>query len=343
MIDEKLQFFLDDDDYQEEDLKNEEDVQKEVQEEEEVDTPIEEQEDPEEEGEPIEGDVDTEYVKGIYEYLREQQLLAVPDDFEFNPSEEGLKEALEKTKENLYSSFLEEVPPEGKELLEYYRSGGRDIQEFMAMQQEPDYESIAVEDEDIAKAIIYNYYKATTAFSDQRIEKELQRLEENQELLEIAEESRQELQKIQTHRKAQLIEENKLRKEEQKKALEEAKQKVSKVVKAKNIRGIQIEEKEGEALMQSIFTPIKTKDGSVTTTLMMRLMQALSDPEEILILSKLASQDFKMDFLLPAAKVKANKDLTQKLKDLHQKKATKQLKDNTGGHRLDLSGPITLG
>lgn len=350
MIDEKLEFFLDEDPEveqptEETKLENEKEVLEETKEE---DT-YEEEEEVFEENETIEEEVvleeDVEYMQGIYEYLKEQKVLNLPDDYEFEPTEEGLQAALDASKnsikDSLYDSLYDEMPPQGKELIEFFKSGGQDVSQFIQMYQEPNYEEIAVEDEEIAKALIYNHYKKTTRFTDERIEKEIRRLENSNELLEEGEVARQELAKNQESEREALKKKAAEQKEERQKQLEEAKKSVEDVLKTRKIKGIQIDEKEAKALESVIFTPVKTESG-VTTNLMIKLQKALSNPEDLLLLAKLADEDFNLDFLVPQAKVKAGKDLSKKLKTLQAKKLTRQTKGSSTP-KLDTSGGITLG
>jgi len=348
-MDEKLEFFIDDTPEEEIELSEEEKAKAKL-EAEQAEEDGNSAEEEEEEQETIinseESAEDEEYVKGIFEYLKEQKVINTPEDFEFKATEEGLQEAIEKSKEleraSLYDSLYDEMPEEGKKLVEYFKNGGTDVNEFIQTYQEPDFEQISVEDEEVAKAILYNLYTKTTRFSEEKILKEIKRIADGGQILESAEEARQELVGIQKDERDALNAKAAKQLEENEKRLKEAKQEISSLLKTKEVLGVEIEDKEAKALEASIFTPVKTEDG-ITTSLMQRLQTALSNPEELLILAKLAKEDFKIDFLVPRAKQQAGKKLSKDLKALQARKLSKQKKESQHAKLDASSGPITLG
>lgn len=288
---------------------------------------------------------DKEYYSALYEFLREKEVVKVGDDFEFEPSETGFNSVLEATKaklqEEVYESLFEELPEQGKQLLEYYRNGGRDLQEFAAVYSEPDYNEVELGDEEVAKAVIFNHLSKTTTFSEDKINREIQRLEQRNELMDVAEEARQELISIQHQEREALKAKAAADAEARREAARQAEMEVANILKKNQIKGISITSKEAEALRSSIFRPVR-KGNQVTTTFMDRLQKALTNPEETLLLAKLCNADFDLGFMVPQAKVQAGKEISKNLKELQKKRVTKQ-PVKSGNSSLDLKGRITLG
>lgn len=192
---------------QEEEPEEEEEPSEEPQEEEE---PEEVEEEPGKE--PEGSDEDSDLISFNYNYLKEQGALMLPDDYEFDGTEEGLQKAIQDSdnyrNQLVANAIYEQMPTEeGKALFQYLYNGGDNIQEFV--QKFSDSLSIDKEKATLTqkKQLLTDYYKRTTRFSDDRIQRELDRLEDSMDLDKEFESAYEELENLQQEERQAFLKE----------------------------------------------------------------------------------------------------------------------------------------
>lgn len=165
-----------------------------------------------------------EIPKSYFEFLEKQGLLAVPEGFEFDGTANGLQEAMLKTKENLYATAIQEIwnrlDPDFQAALKYNLDGGKDFSKFSATYgaNTLDLDKINLSDTDSQKAVVREYYKKTSKYSDEKINRLINRLIEMEDLTDEAEEAVDYLKKSAAEEKQQILkqqEEDKAKREQE--------------------------------------------------------------------------------------------------------------------------------
>lgn len=169
----------------------------------------EEDDEPETKTKKEEVETDPELV-GLYRYLENSSYLIPDEDFEFDGTDEGFQVALDQTKENLrlevFGDLLERLPEKTREAVEFsLKSGGRDLEDFMAYDTAVDWENLDYGDPDVQKAVLVRYYRTVSNYDDARIEKQIERLERNGDLQEEALLTVGELREIEEQQQAEIL------------------------------------------------------------------------------------------------------------------------------------------
>lgn len=256
-----------------------------------------------------------------YDLLKEAGVLALPDDYTFDPSEDGLRKAVEESKEGLKNQLLEELtsqlPSTGVEILQFMLdTGSQNINEYLAMKAEPKFETLEVaeDDTDTQEQLMRVYLQSTTKFSEDKIEKEITKYKLDNDLYSRATEAKDELAEMQKQREAEFLEAEKQNKIERETQLKEATKVFSSTISSStDINGIPFSKDEATVLTDSVFKPIKTKSGQITTRFNLKLEEALSDPKKTAILAKILEKDFNFDFIQKTTTTKVTKNLQEKL------------------------------
>jgi hypothetical protein len=235
-------------------------------------TKIIEKEETEEEPEktPTEGSEEDNVYSVISQMLREDGIL----DSEFKSSEEMLSAFGEAIKNGI-ESYKDELPEPVKKLIEGYEEGVpfEDILKIKSEQIRLDSltDENLEENVELQKALNREYFKATTKFSDVKIEKEIQRLADLDELFDSSVEAKEALKELNKEKEAEKIEEarqNRIRQEENyRKEINQLNERVSKTTEI--IPGIKISEKEQKELFKAITTPVETRGSELLNQVML--------------------------------------------------------------------------
>lgn len=138
--------------------------------------------------EPTE-DSSSEVRQAYYEYLQQNQLLDLPEDFDYDGSAEKFEEAISLTKQrqqaSLAQQFFESLPTDYQEALKA-ASQGISLEEF--------YESaystnLDISTEESQRRVLHRYLKETSSLSDQKISKLISTYEEEGTLKEEAQDA----------------------------------------------------------------------------------------------------------------------------------------------------------
>jgi len=122
-------------------------------------------------------------------YLKEEGILPDFDLEKFDGSIEGLREGMFQEIVNGVESYKETLPPVVKALINNYEEGVPLETLIKTNSERIRYSTITpeqLENEDVQKSLIREYYSKTTKFSQEKIEKELNKLADLQELEEEA-------------------------------------------------------------------------------------------------------------------------------------------------------------
>jgi hypothetical protein len=293
--------------------------------------------------EPIEED---EVIKANFEFLRTKGALLLPEDYEFEATEEGFEKAVADAdayrQEAIIAEMFSAMPQQGKELLQYYLNGGTDVQAFVSMYSEPDITTVDLEDEDAQERIVKQLFKETTRFSDAKIQKIVDSYKDDMRLKEEAEEAIPELTRLRDERRQQFIEEERIKDQKLKAQAAQARQELYTTLSGiSDINGIPYSKEDVNKTMASIYNPVKLTDGSVTTMFNYRLQQTLADPKKIALLNKLMEEDFKFDFITRKKTSAAANILKNKLKESQKFKGSAVTPSGSGfdfnAAKLDLT------
>ena len=206
----------------------------------------------------------------ISQMLKEDGIL----DREFGSPKEML-DAFGDVIKNGIESYKEELPESIKQLIEGYEEGVpfEDILKIKSEQIQLD----SISDEtlednvDLQKKLNREYFKATTKFSDAKIEKEIQRLADLDELFDSSLEAKEALKELNKEKEAQKIEEAKqnrlIAEENYRKQINQLNERVNKTTEI--IPGIKISEKEQKELFKAITTPVETRGSELLNQVML--------------------------------------------------------------------------
>lgn len=143
-----------------------------------------------------------------------------------------------------------------KDLDAYIKNGGK-FEDFYALQQQSvNYDNIDIEDEVDQKAVIREFYKATTSMSDEKIARRIERLEDADMLEEEAEDALDNLKQIREEQIEQVKKQQELyraQQEEQQRAFFE--EMSTKINNLKTINGISVAKEDRKVLFDYIFKP----------------------------------------------------------------------------------------
>ncbi len=156
---------------------------------------------------PVEG------IKEYYDFLVENNMLLTDDDYVFDGTAKGLSSAMEQTAVNQQKavalSLWEQLPDDFKPILHYGLTGGNSVKEFLQtyMMDPVDVSTADLEDPYVQDEIIREYYRQTTQYTDDKIEKLLTLMKEKgqEEFLDEVYETAVELKNIQEQNRKELI------------------------------------------------------------------------------------------------------------------------------------------
>lgn len=222
---------------------------------------------PTEPTEPVEP-IDTEDLNKYYEFLNEAGILKPSENFKFDGTAESLETAFAETKGNLQReaamSIWDSLPDEYKPILQYAFSGGKNVEQFLNTYKNGniDYENLDLEDVDNQKEVLYQVYKNTTNFSDDKIEKLISALEKQGSLEEEAVAGVVELRSVQEKMREELQEQARL---QQVANLE--KEKENRILLSSKIKESPLSSERKSRLETFLFTNTKEGDNKMDATI----------------------------------------------------------------------------
>lgn len=268
---------------------------------------------------PVSTSEPDEIATKYYEFLREQAVLNLPEDFEFDGSPEKVEEALlltkERTKEQIKQSMLAQVSPELHPALEYILDGGKSLQDVIAAYNEPDFDNADLDNEEHQRAILFEYYSQTSNYTPEKINKIIDRLSP-EDLADEARETVDELKQLAAERKATLAQQAKLEREAEQARIQKETEKLTSLIDESK----SFDEARKNRLKTFMFVPVnngQTRATQLATT----MQQVTSNPEHLIQLADiLADYNPKSGFSMDRIKKQLKTQTNQSFKDyLHSK------------------------
>jgi hypothetical protein len=220
---------------------------------------------------------------------------------------EGYKEGLPQVIQDLVSNYEDGVP-----LMDLIS-----IKSEQIMYNNVDASKLE-DDVDLQKRIVENHYKETTRFSDERIKKEITKLEELDELFDMSKENLEELKALKAEEEEDLKKEAVVQKAKQAESNKIMLKKVDDTVKATKeiIPGKKITEKEQKELYQSLTSAVEYR-GNQAVTLAMKTRE--TDP---------IAFDMKLNYFIKQGLFEGKFDaVTKKVETAVTKNLEKQLEE----------------
>lgn len=284
---------------------------------------------PEPEPEMVEIDED-DRVTPTYEFLKESGFLDLPEDFEFDGTDEKFQEALELSKKVVYEktadAFFDALPEQFKPLLTYALRGGDSVDEFVKLYSTQAFEHLDPNNADDQKAILFQHYKSTSNYDDAKIQRIIARLNED-DLPEAAQESYNELLELKAERQAQLIEEA-AKAEEQR--VEQSKQKIEALTAA--IESTPLIDPARKNKVKGFFHNRLNVGGQETTEFNYTIQRIFENPEHLVQLADMLT-DYDPKKGISTARLEkkgANKETTKFRTLLTEKLKSKPKASHTG-------------
>jgi len=228
---------------------------------------------------PIHDDEDSEEVQAQYEFLLSTGFIQPPsEDYEFDGKAETLEELIGQSRRSAESSGINKLwaalSPEFQSVIEYALNGGQDLESFYREYSAPDFSSIDIKKPENQRRVIREYFKQTTPYTDERIDKMIARLEEDGELESEALQTIEDLQDLREQRKAKYLKEQQ---EQERELRAENERKTNELVNAINTSNF-IHQQRRDKVRAFFFNPIKVND-QVTTGFNEALRAIRANPE----------------------------------------------------------------
>lgn len=270
-----------------------------------------------------------------FKQLTEVGALYLPEDYEVPTTEETWEKALKDSEEfrqkDAVSAIWEQLPEEGRPLLEYMLAGGKDIKKFKEVFT-PDFDisKIDINDEEHQKQVLQTYYQKK-GFTPEKAKKQVEIVENLMELQSEAKEAYEELKETDIQDKTKLMQEA-AQSKKQREEVETKRWNLLQTTLEKNDDfggGYIIGKKAKPKALESLYKQVKLEDGSVTTDFNYRLRHVvLQDPKLTLVLAdllnKLKQDDktkelyFDLSNIKAVAETKITKNLQDRLDTLAQ-------------------------
>lgn len=219
-------------------------------------------------------------ITAYFEYLRDNEALNLPEDFEFNGTEDQLRKALEITRERNLTSAKDELNSklkgDFKDLLEYALKGNTSARDYLDAYNEIDYDQFDLDDVMHQKSIIYHYFKQTSNYTDEKIAKLIERFDET-ELREEAETTVDELKQMAQERKQALLTQADQEKQAAETARQENTDRLTNVIESNK----SFDTSRKERLKTFLFVPVN--DGQTSSTQFARTMSQIASNDEHLV------------------------------------------------------------
>lgn len=249
----------------------------------------------------------------IMAQLLDEGRLLLPDDYEYEDTEEGLKQAFEDSEKFRNQLAFQEAinyltSKEGLDLIKVKES----------VLKIDSYENLDIEklSEDDKLNVIKEFYKAKDyddsdiegiledlIGNDNKIEKELNvatkylKKEEQKAIQKETEAiAKRREQEEQSYKESQALLKNKLKE-------------------SSGYKGYIINESNKDRIFNATYKPIKLPDGNVTTEINKRLSEALNDPEKYMVLSDILLNDFDFSSMIKKEESKAVEKVKKSIRD----------------------------
>lgn len=256
-------------------------------------------------------------VENYVKFLQENDLIEIPEDYDFQGTPDQIQEVFEYTKktrsDKAIQSVFQQLPDDFKPLLEYALRGGTSLQDYMDTFSD-DLSNYGLDTEEDQKEILFKYYKETSPYPDDKIERLISRFNDEEELRLEAADAYQELLQIREEKKRELIVEAQAQREAYRADLEQKTISLNKAIEETTA----IHPQRKNKVRAFFFDPIQTAN-SVTTGFNATIASILSNPEHQAQLADILldynhNNGFSSDRIERRVKTKATQDFKTLLK-----------------------------
>jgi hypothetical protein len=278
----------------------------------------------------------------IAQLLKEEGIL----EAEFKSAEEMVNTFQDVIKSGI-ESYKEELPDEIKSLIENYEEGVP-LDEIVKLKSErirlENITDDSLEDNiELQKTIYKDYLRNTTKFSEAKIEKEISKLLDLDELFDNSKEAIEELKQIKAEEEKELkqeaVKQKQLAEQNYRKQVNELNNRVKETKEI--LPGIKLTEKEQKELFKSITTPVETRgDQLYNQVMLVREKDPIGFEMKLNYYIKLGLFDEtpKLDKILKSTETKAVSKLEKQLEEVTKKEIIKR----NNGSRIDGEKSNTL-
>jgi hypothetical protein len=263
----------------------------------------------------------------LFNILKEVEFIEeglLPEDFKFEGDSKSLAKAIELStaslKSKLAESLVQSFPEEMQPVMEYVLAGGKKVNEFLQQITTPslDLDSIDLSNIDAQRNIMYQYYKETTKYDDDKIIRLISKLEASGALEEEAEDSINDLKTIQENKARNLIESQKQAKLEQEKREEERRATLIDSV------STQIKDTKRQNKVRAFLVNVSTTPEGSNTEFGRAISSIANNPEHLVQLADiLLDYDPKKGLSLDRVKSKLTSEATSSLQQKLEEAANK--------------------
>jgi hypothetical protein len=253
-------------------------------------------------------------------FLKENELIDIPEEYEFKGTPDDLQQVFEYTKQNrvkqAYEAVYNSLPEDFKPALEYIMNGGTSVRDFLTVAASDPLATIDITTPEGQRQAVFLSLKETSNYPDEKINKIVSRLAEDEdELAQEAIEAYRELVSIQDQRQQAMIQQARVEREEQQKMVQQRTQALHSAIESSQT----IHPQRRNKIKAFFFEPLNTPEG-VTTGFNYSINNILQNPEHQAQLADILleydpSVGFSSDRLEKRVKTKA----TQQFQTLLQK------------------------
>ena len=253
-------------------------------------------------------------------FLKENELIDIPEEYEFKGTPDDLQQVFEYTKQNrvkqAYEAVYNSLPEDFKPALEYIMNGGTSVRDFLTVAASDPLATIDITTPEGQRQAVFLSLKETSNYPDEKINKIVSRLAEDEdELAQEAAEAYRELVSIQDQRQQAMIQQARVEREEQQKMVQQRTQALHSAIESSQT----IHPQRRNKIKAFFFEPLNTPEG-VTTGFNYSINNILQNPEHQAQLADILleydpSVGFSSDRLEKRVKTKA----TQQFQTLLQK------------------------
>lgn len=276
---------------------------------------------------PASTDTSESPLEAYYNFLVEQDLLYLPEEFKFDGTPESFQKAVQASQENVElkgaQALWNRLPEDFQLVLEYGLNGGTDINKVrQIIDNQFNLSDANLEDVKTQKDLVRAHLSKTTRYSDKKIDKVINRLISVGELEEEAESALTELKDLQAEERKQLAEraaeETQQRQEQLKKSYEDFSQVVA------DLNGVS--KKQKDQIIRSIWTTGQYGNHENISYFNYVDSQVKSNPQHLAQLAEMylsydPKKGFKSDVVTRKAKTELNKNFRNSIDKLTKGKS----------------------
>jgi len=231
-------------------------------------------------GESQETPTENDQIKNYYNFLKENNYLSVPEDFEFDGSPEKFQEALDQSRDNTYKEMMDalwnSLDEEGRDYVKYRLNGGKSLSEYIKMTQADeisDLDSVSLQTVPDQKKVVKQHLKLTTKLDPSKIDKLVDQMEVSGQLTEEAQEAKESLKTYYSQRKQEILTQTDEEKRQYRKTLEQA------------INDNELISDDRKNKVRSFMINEVTKQDGVQTEFQRKVNQLSANPEHLAVLA----------------------------------------------------------